>query len=281
MRYAISVVIIIVLAAVSVAAECGEAEKKALIAFDKHWTDVNAKGERTAIAAVYADEFTAIPSMTGKAAAVDAAVATFERNKANPQAATQTTTDHYMIRCTPTTATMVHRNIVFNPTANGGKGATNHSRSVHFLEKRNGKWVAVSNAGGPLNDADMVRYMELDWLEAMKSKNLDWMEKNFASDFSEVSFMNGSVMNKQQMIDAMRVDKTVFDHMEVSELNIRVDGNAAIVTGIGHGRGKMADGKPFDMKLRFTDAFVKRDGRWLAWSSQATVIPQSDATAKN
>lgn len=281
MKYAITAVIIIVLVASSVAAQCSEADKNVLIAFDKAWSETNAKGDRSAIAAIYADEFTAFPAMTGKAAAIDGAIAAAEANKKNPQATAQNETDHYMVTCSPLSATIVHRNVTFQPAANGGKGATAYSRSVHFLEKRNGKWVAVSNAGGPLSDSDMLRYMELDWINAVKSRNFDWFEKNYASDFTEVSFMTGAVNNKQQTIETMKADKTVFDVMEVSDLNIRVDGHTAIVTGLGYGRGKMGDGKPFDMKLRFTDTFIKRDGRWQAWASQATPIPAADTTAKN
>ena len=133
---------------ISVFGECSEAEKKALVDFDKAWTEANAKGDPAAIAAFYADEFLVFPALTGKMAAIDGAVAAFERNRANPQAAARTTSDHYMINCTPTTATIVHRNVIFNPAANGGSGTTTYGRSVHFLEKRGGKWVAVSNAGG-------------------------------------------------------------------------------------------------------------------------------------
>jgi ketosteroid isomerase-like protein len=273
--------LIVLATSFSVLGECSDAERKALIEFDKAWTDANAKGDPAAIAAFYADEFTVFPALTGKKAAVDGAIAAFERNKANPQAVARTTADHYMINCTPTTATIVHRNVIFNPTANGGSGATTYGRSVHFLEKRNGKWVAVSNAGGPLSDADVLRYMELDWINAVKSRDVDWMEKNYAADFAEVSFMSGEVNNKQRTLEIMRADKTVFDSMEASDLNIRVEGNTALVTGMGHARGKSADGKPFDVKLRYTDAFVKRDGKWQIWSSQATMIPAPEQTAKN
>lgn len=265
----------------SVLGECPEAEKKALVDFDKAWTEANAKGDPKVIAAIYADEFTAFPALTGKKAAIDGALAAFERNKTNPQAAPRTTADHYMINCTPTSATVVHRNVIFNPAANGGSGATTYGRSVHFLEKRNGKWVAVSNAGGPLNDADMLRYMELDWVNAVKSRDIDWMEKNYAADFVEVSFVTGEVNNRQKTLEIMRSDKTVLDSMEISDLNIRVEGNTALVTGVAHARGKMSDGKPFDGKLRFTDAFVKRDGKWQVWSSQGTMIPAPEQTAKN
>ena len=52
----------------------------------------------------------------------------------------------------------------------------------------------------------------------------------------------------------------------------RVDGNAAVVTGINHVRGKDDKGVAFDRRTRFTDTFIKRDGRWLVWATQGTLI---------
>lgn len=266
--------------AFNVLGECSDADKKVLEAFDSEWSKAGQAGDKAALMSIYADEYVGFPTMQPKAQAIEATMTAFERNKTNPSV-DKTTADHYMIACTPLTATVTHRNVTFRPTANGGKGDTVYSRSVHFLEKRNGKWVVVSNAGGPLNDSDTIRYMELDWINAVKTRNVEWFEKNYASDFTEVSLVSGNVVTRQQAIDMVKADKTVFDVMEVSDVSVRVDGNSAIVTGKGWAKGKDADGKPFDMTLRFTDTFIRRDGRWQAWATSATQIPKAVEAAKN
>ena len=53
-------------------------------------------------------------------------------------------------------------------------------------------------------------------------------------------------------------------------MNVNIDGTTARVTGIFHLKGKGADGKAFDTNIRYTDIWVKRDGHWIAWSSQGT-----------
>jgi ketosteroid isomerase-like protein len=63
-------------------------------------------------------------------------------------------------------------------------------------------------------------------------------------------------------------------------MNIRIDGNNAIITGIFRTKGKDDKGA-FDRKTRYTDVWIRRDGRWQAWSSQGTVIPSSPEMAKN
>lgn len=269
MKNAVLMIAVTFLAAASVFAECSDADKKALAAFDAAWTKAGQNGDKAALMAIYADEYVGFPTMQLKSQAVEATMATFERNKITPPT-DKSSADHYMIACTPLTATVTHRNVTVR-----ANGETVYGRSVHFLEKRNGNWVVVSNAGGPLSDSDVLRYMELDWIDAVKSRNYDWFEKNYATDFTEVSFVTGKVMSKRQAIDGMKNDKTVFDVMEVSDVSVRVDGNSGIVTGMGRGKGKDADGKPFDVTLRFTDTYIKRDGRWQAWASQATMIPDA------
>jgi hypothetical protein len=52
----------------------------------------------------------------------------------------------------------------------------------------------------------------------------------------------------------------------------RVFGDAAVVTGRTHGVGEFA-GTGYDVTIRFTDMFVRRDGHWQAVASHASVIP--------
>jgi ketosteroid isomerase-like protein len=58
--------------------------------------------------------------------------------------------------------------------------------------------------------------------------------------------------------------------MELSNLEVRVEGNAGVVTGVNHLKGQDEKGEPFDVKLSFTDTYIKRDGRWFVWASQHT-----------
>ena len=172
MRYLLSILVLILIHGSSWA-QCSDTDKKALEAFDRAWSKAGQDGDRNALSAIYADDYVGFPTMQAKTPAIAATMATFEQNKVNPAAAAQNETDHYMIACTPTTATITHRNKTFQPTANGGKGATSYSRSVHFLERRNGKWVVVSGAGGPLSDSDFLRYIEMDWIRAVKARDYD------------------------------------------------------------------------------------------------------------
>ncbi len=253
--------------------ECSESDKKALEALDHAGGESSVKGDRNALMAMLADDFTALPGMQNKTQNIEAAMATFERDKANPGMADKLTHDNYMITCTPNSAVITHRNIVTTKIGAGGKEETFWTRSVHFLEKRGGKWQVVTNANNRLDEYAMLGYMEMDWNTADMNRDLSWFEQNYAPDFSNVSSRTAKLTNKAEELADFKNDKSRTESAELSEMNIRVDGNMAVVTGVNHVKGRDEKGQPFDRRVRFTDTFIKRDGRWQVWATQGTRIP--------
>ncbi len=254
--------------------ECSSADKAALEAFDRAWGEASTSGNRAALMDIYADDFTGLPGMVGKMTAIDTAVKNAEKNKANPNP-DKVTHDHYYIACTPNSATITHRNVVWTADGMGGKPETFYTRSIHILEKRGGKWQVVSNPpGGDLDDYGVIWYLEQDWNNAGPKRDKNWVEKNYASDFTAVSSVSGKLNNKAQDIADMMDDKATQDFAETTDMNIRVDGNAAVVTGIYHTRGKDDKGVAYDRRIRFTDTWIKRDGRWQAWATAGTTIKE-------
>lgn len=251
-------------------AECSD--KQALEAFDRAWGDAGRKGDRNALMTIYADDYVGLPDMQNKTQTIDATMKAFQADQANPGMADKISHDNYMITCTSASAVITHRNIITAKNASGND-ETFWTRSVHFLEKRGGKWQVVGNAGNGMDEYAMLGYMERDWNTADMSRDISWFEKNFASDYTSISSGSGKLFSKSEEIADMRNDKRVVEAADLSEVNIRIDGNTAIVTGVNHVKGRDGDAKPFDYKLRFTDTFIKRDGRWQVWASQGTRIP--------
>lgn len=56
--------------------------------------------------------------------------------------------------------------------------------------------------------------------------------------------------------------------MEPVELKVRMNGRSAIINGVLHVTGTISS-KPFDIRLRYTDVYFKRKGKWqlAAWQS--------------
>lgn len=255
---------------VAASAQCSDADKKALEALDVAWSKANETGDRAALMNLYADDFTGFPAMANKTTSIDTAMAAFERNKANPSTAT-VTSDQYMISCTPVSATMTHRNSTTTKGADG-KDWTTYSRSVHVFEKRGGKWQAVSNAAHNVDDNMTIWYLEQDWNNAVMKRDKGWFDRHFASDFTGVSSVTGSVTRKAAEIADIVNDKGL-ELAETTDMNIRVDGDRAVVTGIFRTKGKDDKGVAYDRRVRYIDTWVKRNGVWQAWTSQGTIIP--------
>ena len=126
-----------------------------------------------------------------------------------------------------------------------------------------------------MDDFMMLGYLEQDWNNAAIKKDKSWFDKYYAADFTSVSSKDGEVMDKAEDIADTMKNAGPDDWNEVSGLNIRIDGNTAIVVGVNHVKGKDDKGVAFDRKIRFTDTWIKRDGQWQAWASQGTRMPMA------
>ena len=249
-------------------AQCSTADKAALEALDKSWGDATVSGDRGRMSPFLADSYVGfnVGSTLDKQTAMANAEHAAQLNKANPAPAA--TPDHYAISCTPLTATITHRNTVIDPATK----LPAYSRSVHFLEKQGNTWKAVSNAGHALTDQQQLLYMEQDWNDATIRHDGDWTDRNDASFASDISSRAGGIESKAEAAASARSSKIVYEAVDLSDLVSRVENDVGVVTGVNHVRGKDEQGKAFDRRVRFTDTFVKRDGRWQVWATQGTVI---------
>ena len=57
-----------------------------------------------------------------------------------------------------------------------------------------------------------------------------------------------------------------------SDVKVRLYGDTAVVTGLGTRSGTRSGVAFKDRKVRWTDTFVKRDGRWQCVASQGTIV---------
>jgi ketosteroid isomerase-like protein len=250
--------------------QCTDAATRELEAFDRAWSEATRLGDRAALQGIIADNFTGITptGLTSKAELIDGAVTSAEKAKADPAPAPKVVYDHYLIGCTPNTATITHRNTV-TETENG-KEHTSYSRSVHVLEKRGDRWQVVSNAGHPLADSGVLLYLERDWNEAEMKRDAAWFERTLTEDYNGVDGSTGKAITKAENIAGIKT--STVDAASLSGLGVRMQGDVAVVTGLTHNKGKNEKGVAYDRKIRFTDVWVKRDGRWQVLSSHGTDV---------
>jgi ketosteroid isomerase-like protein len=98
------------------------------------------------------------------------------------------------------------------------------------------------------------------------------LERMLAPDFLIVHG-SGKVGGRQDFIDGWTQPTTRLQLFAITDrLFLRIGPDAAVVGGEGRVKGTDG-GKPFARHFRYSDTFVRRDGRWLAIFTQVTPLP--------
>ena len=111
---------------------------------------------------------------------------------------------------------------------------------------------------------------EKEWADALVKGDEATVARLEADDITTVQD-DGSVTTKKDDLTNLKSGDTKFTSLEESDVHVREYGNTAVVTGSYHAKGTNK-GKAFDENGRFTDTWVKRNGRWQAVASQDTLI---------
>lgn len=109
--------------------------------------------------------------------------------------------------------------------------------------------------------------------EAQVSKNIDVLNQLLADDLVYVH-SSGNVDTKQSYIQSIKEGNSTYNSIDVQEQKVRLYGKTAIINGICYIKRPAVDGKNNDLKLRYTDVYVKKGGRWqmVTWQSFRMVV---------
>jgi ketosteroid isomerase-like protein len=118
-------------------------------------------------------------------------------------------------------------------------------------------------------EQDIIKLAQT-WTDAYLKKDRATVERILADDFV-YTHSNGSVSNKTQYLAEMMSADTRLASGVDSELKVRIFGDVAILTGIATIQGT-AKGYVPGLR-RFTDIFLKRNGRWQCIGGQSTLLP--------
>jgi len=97
-------------------------------------------------------------------------------------------------------------------------------------------------------------------LGAMMTDDLSWTHSN------------ANVESKAQFLEAIRSGKYKYKSMTFEERKVRLHGDTAIVSGTCRVQ-VTTDGREIDIKLRFTELYVKQQGAWKQAMWQSTRVP--------
>ncbi len=122
-------------------------------------------------------------------------------------------------------------------------------------------------------DEGQILALENAWNQAELQHDPAALQLILSDDFV-ITEPDGTLQTKQQHFDFVR-DKTYHYDLLVSEdFRIKVYGDAGVVTGTYHEKGKYK-GKQFDRRGRFTDTWIKLSGSWRCVASHDS-LPVKD-----
>jgi ketosteroid isomerase-like protein len=120
----------------------------------------------------------------------------------------------------------------------------------------------------PKTEAALVE-LERDWAAALSRKDADTVACMVADEFEDAD-VDGSLHTRSQTLEHIPQRKPGVNHL--SEMRAHVEGNSGFTRGLAtlvDASGKVA------ARVRFTDVFTYRDGRWQALAGHETLLGEA------
>ena len=120
----------------------------------------------------------------------------------------------------------------------------------------------------PKTEAVLIE-LEQNWAAALSRKDADSVACMVADEFEDAD-VDGSLHTRSQTLEHIPNRKPGVNHL--SEMHAHVEGNSGFTRGLA--TLVDASGKVI-ARVRFTDVFTYRDGRWQALAGQETLLGEA------
>lgn len=120
------------------------------------------------------------------------------------------------------------------------------------------------------DDARAVARAERELADAHLSMDLRVIDRLLHHDYKIIQ-PGGAVENKNEVLASYRGGKRHWERAEVDQLDVRVRGDTAWVTGRWRASG-VNNGESFEYSARFLSIWIYEDGRWQNVAYLATEI---------
>jgi ketosteroid isomerase-like protein len=115
----------------------------------------------------------------------------------------------------------------------------------------------------------LLKKLEDQRIQAGVRKDTDTIAAATADDYVQID-LEGNAFGKAEAMRRIRSSRIQLKSNTIDDLNIRIYGNTAVVTGRSTAKGTI-DGNDFP-RVRYSRVYVKRDGQWKVVLFQLTRI---------
>lgn len=122
------------------------------------------------------------------------------------------------------------------------------------------------------NNGQMVIELDHKRMAAMGQQDIATLNELLADDLV-YTHSSARLDTKRSLIEAMQTGKTVYTEVTPSDVKAQECGDAVVLTGAARISVKSGTGTN-SFRVRFTDVYARRDGRWQMVVWQSTRLPE-------
>lgn len=130
--------------------------------------------------------------------------------------------------------------------------------------------LSLAAAQSKASVEDQIKKLEQDWAQATIKSGAAAVDQYEADDIITTD-PGGRVTDRAQDKADLSSGDLKVQSIELSDMRVRVYGDTAVATGTNTLNGTYK-GQDISGKYRFTDTWVKRNGKWQVVATQATKV---------
>jgi ketosteroid isomerase-like protein len=127
-----------------------------------------------------------------------------------------------------------------------------------------------SERAGMSADEQAITKMEEEWAAALVKKDFTVIDRVTAPEWT-LTAPDGQVMTKAQTDADLKSGALKFESVKFTDLKFKTYGDTVLVFGLSAEKSSYK-GEDMSGEYRFTDVFVRRDGKWQCVATQATKV---------
>jgi len=127
--------------------------------------------------------------------------------------------------------------------------------------------LATGVAGAAQRGEEAIRSLEDERFQAMIAGDLATLDRLLADELTYVH-SNGGMESKSEFLARIKSGDLKYKAVTREGVRVRIENRAAVVTGQA-AMEVQSKGEDLSLRMRFTDVYVNRGGRWklLVWQS--------------
>ena len=135
-----------------------------------------------------------------------------------------------------------------------------------------GPTQSAVSAGEAEKITEVLRKLETQWTKASIAKDTAFLKSIWADDLRFTQH-DGKVNDKEAALADFEGNTDTVTSGVIAPYKVRVYGkNFAVANGDHHEAGTDKDGKPFSRKVRFTNVWVRKNGKWQVVRGHASLL---------